>query len=175
MLTSSVRSRNGREAASARGGCALAVLLELVSKLPEAHPQELGGASLDSARPRERHLEVSILDLVQSRLQVEAIGGNVLRDARLLQIGRQRVRLERVPASENQRALDDVLQLADVPGPAIVLEDRERLRADALHRLAELGGDFPDEVRRQERDVLPAVAKRRQIDRNDVEPIEEIL
>src|SRR5215467_15071806 len=156
MLTSSVRLRSGRERrASARGGCALAVLLELVSKLPEAHPQEFGGASLDSARARERHLEVSILDLVQSRLQVEAIGGNldghVLRDARLLQIGRQRVRLERLPASEDQRALDDVLQLADVSGPAIVLEDRERLRADALHRLAELGGDFPDEVRRQDR------------------------
>src|SRR5258705_2518724 len=92
-----------------------------------------------------------------------------------MQVRRKRVGLEDVAASENEGPLDHVLELADIAGPTIALEDREGFRTDRFHRLAELGGDFPDEVRGQERDIVAALAERRQVDRDDVESIEEVL
>src|SRR5215467_4166325 len=165
--------------ASGAGSVALTVLLELVAELSEADTEEFGGARLDPAGTRQGHLQVPVLDLIERGLEIDAIGGdlhgNFLKGARLLEIRREGVGLEHVPAAEHQRSLDHVLELTNIAGPTVVLEDRERLRADALHGFPELGRDFPDEMRGQERDVFPALAERWQLDGNDVEPIEEVL
>src|SRR5256885_11649721 len=92
-----------------------------------------------------------------------------------MKIGWQRLGFEDVPAAEDERPFDHVLELPDVARPTVVLENRERLRADALHRFAELRGDFSDEVRGQQRDILPPLPQGRQLNRNDVQSVEEIL
>src|SRR6267142_1344487 len=121
----------------------------------------LRGPRLDPTGTRQGHLEVPVLDLVERDLEVDAVRGDLdedfLKGARLLEIWRQSVCRENVPAAENQRSFDHVLELADIAGPTIVFQDRQGLRADRLHGLAELGGDFPDEVRGEERDILSAL------------------
>src|SRR3989304_2167838 len=108
-----------------------AEFLELVPELAEAHAQDLRGARLHAARPRERHLDVALLDLVERRLEVEPafrnLDGNVLDVAGTAQIGRQRGRVQGLAAAEDERALDHVLELAEVARPAVALEDRKRL------------------------------------------------
>src|SRR3972149_6541205 len=96
------------------------VFLELVPELAEAHAQELRSARLHAGRPREGHLDVALLDLVERRLEVEPafrnLDGNVLDVAGTAQIGRQRVRVQRLAAAEDERALDHVLELPGVRG-----------------------------------------------------------
>src|SRR5262245_23278302 len=94
-LTNSVSSMGlgfERAGESAWRGRALTVFLELVPELPEADPQELGGPSLNPAGACQGHLEISILDLVQGRLQIEPIGRNLHRHfgggTGLLEVGR---------------------------------------------------------------------------------------
>src|SRR2546428_7011446 len=120
-----------------------------------------------------------MLDLIQHRLQVEPVGGdlhrNLLEVTGLMEIGGQRPHFEDVPAAEDERSFDHVLELSDVARPVIILEDRERLRADALDRLAELRRDFSDEVRGQQRDIVRPLPEGRELNRNDVQPVEEVL
>src|SRR5207244_9956604 len=52
---------------------------------------------------------------------------------------------------------------------------RDRLRREAPHGPAELRRQAPDEVCHEERDVLPPLAKRREMDRDHVQAIEEVL
>src|SRR5205807_6738635 len=59
--------------------------------------------------------------------------------------------------------------------PVIVLEHRERLRRHAAHGPAELCRDAREEVCDEGRDVLAPLAERRQVDRDDVQPVKEIL
>src|SRR3990172_10834173 len=120
------RTRRGMSVARRRSR---PVFLELVPELAEAHAQELRSARLHAGRPRERHLDVALLDLVERRLEIEPafrnLDGNVLDVAGTAQIGRQRVCVQHLAAAEDERALDHVLELADVARPAIALEDRE--------------------------------------------------
>ena len=77
--------------------------------------------------------------------------------------------------AEDDGALEDVLQLADVAGP-VVVEER-------LHRLGGHGRDRPlvlprrarDERVDEERDVLLALPQRREADGDDAEAVEEVL
>jgi hypothetical protein len=46
----------------------MTVLLKLVAKLPETDPEQFGGSRLNAAGTRQRHLEISLLDLVQRSL-----------------------------------------------------------------------------------------------------------
>ena len=68
-----------------------------------------------------------------------------------------------------------VLQLPDVAGPVVALEHGQGLRGDAAHLLAELLAELLEEVGDEQRDVLAALAQRRQVDRDDVEAVEEVL
>src|SRR3990167_4348987 len=153
--------------------------MELVTELSEAHAKELGRTRLHPCRARQRHLDVAVLDPVERRLEVQTVRGNLQRDVRPivgpLQVRWQRSGFQYLAASEHERALDDVLELADVPGPPVLLEDGEGLGRHPPDALAELGGDLLDEVRDERRDVLATLAKRWQMDRDDVQPVEEVL
>src|SRR5262249_11738223 len=70
---------------------------------------------------------------------------------------------------------DRVFQLADVPRPAVALEDHQGVVVDVRDRLAGALHEQPQEVERQLGDVLPAVAEGGHGDGNDVEPEIQVL
>ena len=120
-----------------------------------------------------------MLDAVERRLQVDALDGQLQRQivavARLAEAGRQRLGLQQLARPQHDRALDDVLQLTDVARPVVLLEHGQGLRRHAPRRPAHLLRQLLDEVGDQQRDVLAAIAQRRQVERDDVETVEEIL
>jgi len=76
---------------------------------------------------------------------------------------------------QRDAALDDVLELAHVPGPVVGLQRGQGPPRDAADVLLELPRILPQKVIDQDRDVVLAGAKRRNRERHHVEPIEEIL
>src|SRR5678815_2922520 len=81
---------------------------------------------------------------------------------------------ERRIAAQNRRALDHVLQLAHVTGPAMDAQRRVGVRREFLTLLV-LAVFLTQEVPCDDVDVLDAVAKGWQEDREDVEPIIQVL
>src|SRR5690606_17914791 len=77
--------------------------------------------------------------------------------------------------AEEQAALDDVLELADVAGPGMPEEALHRAVGHPAHVLLELGAEVAEEVLDQERDVALALAQRRQAHLDHVEPVVEVL
>src|SRR6185503_7842036 len=73
--------------------------------------------------------------------------------------GVERRQLEAGAAREDDRAMDGVLQLADVPGP--------RMAHEACH-------DLRHEVAYEKRDVLGPLAERGKVYRNDVQAVVEV-
>src|SRR5205807_3594889 len=71
-------------------------------------------------------------------------------------------------------ALDDVLELADVPRPGIGQETIHGLLGDRLDALAELLGEARDEEGDELGDVRPALAQRRGADRKHIQAVEKI-
>src|SRR5215470_9004036 len=120
-----------------------AVLLELVPELTEGHAKELGRLGLYTAGTIQRALEIATLEVVESRLQVQAL----LRDVHQLGTARralapdrlgQGLRPEHVAPAQDDCALEHVLQLPDVAGPMVTFQDGESVRRDAAHVLAQI-------------------------------------
>ena len=61
------------------------------------------------------------------------------------------------------------------PGHQYRLEDLQRRVGDAAHRLAELAAVALEEQPRQLREIVDALAQRRHADRNDVDPVVQVL
>ena len=66
--------------------------------------------------------------------------------------------LQRRSLRDDERALDDVAQLAYVPGPVVGHECVERALGDGLDPFAELHAVLHGEVPDEQRDVLLAIA-----------------
>jgi hypothetical protein len=49
------------------------VLLELVAELPERHVQQFGGLGLHASCALERDLQIATLELVQGRVEIQAV------------------------------------------------------------------------------------------------------
>ena len=83
--------------------------------------------------------------------------------------------LEDVAGREDHRALDRVLELTHVARPALRREVRERGIGE--HHPTALGAQrgLLGEVTREQPDIARAIAQRRHLDRDDREPIIEIL
>ena len=77
--------------------------------------------------------------------------------------------------AQRNRALNLVLQLPHVAGPPVLREHIERFRTELDVRFPEALGRFTQEVRAQVRDFLPALAKRRHVDADDVQPVVEVF
>src|SRR5439155_11715396 len=73
---------------------------------------------------------------------------------------------------EDERALHHVLQLAHVAWPVVLEQDLHRLLAHVFH--PPLGRVPLQEVIHEQRDVVPALAQRRELDRDHVEPVVEV-
>src|SRR6266404_549774 len=85
-----------------------------------------------------------------------------------------RVDGERAGVADDDRALDDVLQLAHVPGPAVGLHEVQRALVDAADTFAYLARVPIHEVLDKKRDIGDAFAQRRHLDREHVQPVEEV-
>jgi hypothetical protein len=96
----------------------------LYQRTPLTHPEETRGPRLHVLGLLQRPEDHLALDLVQCLIQARptALGESATRSRR----SRRSTRSYR-PA-EHDGALDDVLELADVPRPAVVLEKLQRLR-----------------------------------------------
>ena len=81
----------------------------------------------------------------------------------------------RVPGAQHHRALDHVLELAHVARPVVVHQQVERFRRELEFGTRVLLAVLLEEVLHQQRDVVLALAQRRQLDRDDVQPVEQVL
>src|SRR4051794_7585692 len=88
---------------------------------------------------------------------------------------RQVLGLDEVAVGEDRRALHHVPQLADVARPGILLEDLQRLLLHRPHRLAVARVELGEERLDQQGHVFLAIAQRRQLEREHVQPVVEIL
>ena len=77
--------------------------------------------------------------------------------------------------AQQDRAFDDVLQLADVAGPAIALQRGQSFFGEADDTLTGIFADAGEEVRGELRDVAGALAERRELEVDDVDAIEQVL
>ena len=83
-------------------------------------------------------------------------------------------RLSRAPSAEDDGPLEEVLQLADVSRKAVCREAFERRGREAGPRAPESPGDLAEEMVGEEREVLHPLPERGDVDRNRVQPVEEI-
>src|SRR2546421_4622657 len=74
----------------------------------------------------------------------------------------------------NHNALDCVLQLTNVSGPGIVLQDIHRLRLESLGLLPISDGEFLIEMLDQQMHVFKSLAQRRQLERNNVQSVKKV-
>ena len=116
------------------------------------------------------------------RSNVLVASSNRLSLARALRLELREVKLERqvlfgdvVLVADRDEPLDQVLELADVARPPVLLQHRHRRVGDALDRLPEPRVVAAQEELGELRDVLGALAQRRQLDRDDVDPVVEVL
>ena len=72
-------------------------------------------------------------------------------------------------------ALDDIAELADVPGPFVGLQRDHRIGRDLGRGHTAIGGVMRDEMRDQRRDILTPFGEWRDLNRDDVESVIEIL
>src|SRR5580704_13565778 len=76
--------------------------------------------------------------------------------------------------AQDDSSLDQILKLADVPGPVVLKQGIHRLGRDALimpfHACGELHGKMPH----QQRDVLATLTQRRNSYRENMQSVEEI-
>src|SRR5437660_5133036 len=82
---------------------------------------------------------------------------------------------EHLSIREDDRALDDVLKLADIPGPVIGSKQLERPSIDAPDLLAGLLGKALDQILDEQRDVVGSVAERGDFDGKDIQPVVKVL
>src|SRR5205085_11822776 len=71
--------------------------------------------------------------------------------------------------------LDDVLELPDISGPVVFHEALESLFADRRGLRRRAVAMFREEVLDERGNVLLAIAERRHMDVDDVEPVEEVI
>src|SRR5206468_2714347 len=83
--------------------------------------------------------------------------------------------LDAVLACEHDAALDEVLELPHVARPRVGLEPLDRLAREALELPAVLGSVDAQEVLGEDADVLVTLAERWHTDRDDIEPVVEVL
>src|SRR5213075_3517904 len=78
-----------------------------------------------------------------------------------------------VAVGQHDRALDRVAELAHVPRPRVVLEERRGARREAALGASELEAVRRDEVRRERQDLVGALAQRGNADHR-AEAIEQV-
>ena len=134
---------------------------------------------LDPSRAPKRRAHEAPLVLLDEVL----VGRAVLRepDGDLAALGRehglrQQARSRSTPPGQRTTARSIAFSSSrTLPGHSWSSSASERLGGEARDRLVVLGSIDPDEVLREQRDVLPAVAQRRDRDHDDAEAVVEVV
>src|SRR5258707_7944353 len=79
------------------------------------------------------------------------------------------------PITQDHGALDYILQFANVTRPVVILEQIQRSLIDVLDFLASRLRVTIDEVFNQQGNVVDALAQRGDLNREDIEPVEQVL
>src|SRR4029453_16814729 len=160
----------GSSASTRKTASRQAVLPELVPEAALTDAEEPGGARLHLPRFIER---------AQDHLPFEAIHRLVEPDRARLGLRRpglpeiEKARPDGSTAAQHDGSFDDVLELADVPGPGVALEEPQGPFGDA-------GGVVPraresaQEVAHQVGDVLATFAERRHRDLDDADAVVQV-
>src|SRR5207249_317608 len=77
--------------------------------------------------------------------------------------------------ADRYEPLDQIFQLADVARPPVLLQDSHRGIGHALNSLAEARVVAPQEKIREQRNIFRPLTQRRQLDRDDVDSIEQVF
>src|SRR6266404_2429726 len=101
--------------------------------------------------------------------------GGVRRPGSRPEIVGKTFRRQHVAAGTDERVLDYALQLADVAGPIVLGQQAHRLGGNRHDMLAGRAVQELEEMGDQQRQIVAAVAQRRKLDREDLEPIEQVL
>src|SRR5262245_7224272 len=149
---------------------------ELLAKRLARDTENLGRLALVRLDALHDLRDVSALDFGEgARLVGRRFGHGGLADLRCRKLHRQVLGLDELRAAENHKALDQIPQLPHVAGPLIADHQPLGVGREPLDGFVEARVRVHDEVASERHDVVAALAQWRDMDRNDVEPIEEIL
>jgi hypothetical protein len=76
---------------------------------------------------------------------------------------------------QHHRALDHVFQFAHIALPVVIHQRTQRFRRQVQRMPAILLRELHDEVFGQQRNVVLALAQRRQVDGDDIQPVEQVF
>src|SRR5581483_2496130 len=138
-----------------------------------------GGARLVEVGLPERLLDDLALELVDRRAERLAALEDLLLDVPRLLIRAAHLLgevadVDHRALGKDEEPLDEVLELADVPRPAIAQEGFHGLGRERLLRHPHLARLRLREVADEEREVVASLAERREVHADDVQSIEEI-
>ena len=122
-------------------------------------------------------LDELLLDERRGLLDGQIVGGEAAAD-RILSVAQlvgEIVWYQRWAITEDDRALQDVLQLADVTGPRIGAQDLEGLGGQLRGLQPHALGDALQDVVGEHWDVAGSVSQWRDHNRQDVEAVEEVF
>src|SRR5262249_46839098 len=147
-------------------------LLQAAAERVGVEAEDPGGAvgALDhAARRPERVQDVGLLEIRQGpRRGRRRLAGLAVRAREVA------VELQHRALAEDRRPLDDVLQLADVSGPAVRPQLLHAAAAQALDRLPETLREPREEEPDEQRNVLGPVAQWRDRHGNYVEAVQQV-
>src|SRR3989442_3083645 len=148
-----------------------AVLVDAVAELVAREPQPRGGRADVPLRLGERRLDRRALQVRQRRFHRRR-GGRLVVVRPLAE--REDLRADVGRLGQQRHPLHHVGQLADVAGPAVRAQGVEPLRRQALARQVVLAARALEEVLGERRDVLAALAQRRNAHGEHGEPVIEV-
>src|SRR4051794_7223535 len=151
------------------------VLFRLVVERLVRDTQDLGGLAAIAVRHGERLFDNDALHLFHrlAERDHDAVARAAL--ARAEELVGETLDRETAAAGHDERAIDHVAQLADVARPLVLLQRFDEVRFDRLHLLLFRLVQLLQEEVREERDVFETLAQRRDLDREDIQPVVEIL
>src|SRR6266850_1720922 len=79
-----------------------------------------------------------------------------------------------IPVAQDHCPLDHILELTNVTGPVIGFEQIQRVLADTSHPLAGLLSISFDQIFHEQWNVTTPIPKRRDLNRKDIEPVEQV-
>ena len=138
---------------------------------------ELGAVALGEAGG-VGHVAVGHLEQAREVVTLE-VAARVLERVELGALDAQRVldqrRADHRAGGQRDHLLDDVDQFAHIAGPVVLHQESQRIGREGVDGLAVPGGDLPQEVTRQQRDVLAPLAHWRQREAHHVQAVVQIL
>src|SRR4051794_9695875 len=151
------------------------VLFRLVVERLVRDTQDLGGLAAIAVGHGERLFDDDALHLFHRLAERDhhAVARAAL--ARAEELVGETLDREAAAAGHDERAIDHVAQLADVARPLVLLQRLDEVRFDRLDLLLFRLIQLLQEEVREERDVFEALAQRRDLDGEHVQPVVEVL